>query len=516
MPIDPSIIAGLKQPQFESPTNALMQLLQVQGAQSQNRLADLVLGEKQRAVTDTAQFNQSWKDATGPDGKTDRNKLYGMLAANGQGSRIQGLQKDFVGMDKDQSITKKNNADADKTDYETLTHQYEMAGQLASAWAKSPDVTQQQIRSGLAAAAHSKIITPDIYQAKLTELDAVPDDPTRLNQWAMNTLQQVMKSKDSMGFIRPDANNVATNDRIAAEGVANRAQQERQSVRQANTQFQVQKMIGDRQDAADAGTTAFTPGAIDNAAARYNFDGTLPPMGMGKSGSAGRSAILNRAAELKADVDPAQQRADQLGNKNEVAARGAAIKAFGTGKDGQAVQAANTALNHLETVRQLAEAQKSGDVPAFNRAARALGAQLGQAAPTNMNAALIMVGPEISKAVVGVSGTGHERDQAIQALNPNGSLDQIIGGTQTMQELFGGRLTEAQRTYERTTGKKDFRNTMLSPAAQRTLDKAHGSGTDSNQATLPAKNSKGWSLMVDAQGNRAYVSPDKTQHEEVR
>ena len=55
---------------------------------------------------------------------------------------------------------------------------------------------------------------------------------------------------------------------------------------------------------------------------------------------------------------------------------------------------------------------------------------------------------------------------------------------------MGGRLTEAQRTYERTLGKQDFRETMLSPAAQRVLDKAHGgqpaqaSGTSAKTATL--------------------------------
>lgn len=498
MPIDPSIISGLKQPQFETPTNALMQLLQVQHAQSQNRLADLVFGQKQQEADDTNSMNLLYKGAMGQDGKLDRNKLLGDAATNGQGSKVPGLMKTFQEIDKDQSITNQNNANANKIDYETLTHQYEMAGQLASAWAKSPDVTQQQIRSGLAAAAHSKIITPQIYQQKLNELDAVPDDPARLNQWAVGTLQQVMKSKDSMGYVMQDANNVATNERIAAEGKLNRAKD-----------IEVQKMIGARQDAGDAANSTFTPEAIANAAARYNFDGTLPPMGMGKAGSAGRAAILNEAARQKAGVSGEQQRSDQLGNKNEVAARGAAVKSFATGKDGQAVQSANTALNHLDTIRQLAEAQKSGDIQAFNRAARALGSQLGQAAPTNLNAALIMVAPEVSKAVVGAGGTGHERDQAIQALNPNGSPDQIIGATQTMQELFGGRLTEAKRTYERTTGKADFEKS-LSPAAQRVL------ASKKEAVPLPAKNNKGWTLMVDAQGNRAYVSPDKSQHEEVR
>jgi len=218
-----------------------------------------------------------------------------------------------------------------------------------------------------------------------------------------------------------------------------------------------------------AGSLSFSADAIDAAAARYNFDGSLPPMGAGKMGVHVRTTILNRAAELAQGVDPTQQRRGQMENKGDVNTRNASVRSFATGKDGQAVQSANTALNHLVTVRQLAEAQRSGDARAWNKAARAFGTQFGVAEPTNLNAALIMVAPEISKAVVGAGGTGHERDQALKALDPNGSPEQIIGATHTMEELFGGRLTEAKRTYERTTKLTDFDTSMLSPAARAVL-----------------------------------------------
>jgi tetratricopeptide (TPR) repeat protein len=244
------------------------------------------------------------------------------------------------------------------------------------------------------------------------------------------------------------------------------------------------RLAFDKSQADAGGLGPLTKEAVDNAAARYNFDGTLPPMGMGKAAAAGRSAILNRAAEMKAGVAPDDQRREQLVNRGDVAAQTASVRSFATGKDGQAVQSANTALNHLDTIRKLAEAQKSGDVRAFNAAARSLGAQFGSAAPTNLNAALIMVAPEVSKAVIGAGGTGHERDEAIKALNPNGSPDQIIGATDTMQELFGGRLTEARRTYERTTKKKDF-DSMLSPAAQAVLGRAQQHGAAPSVESIP-------------------------------
>ena len=47
------------------------------------------------------------------------------------------------------------------------------------------------------------------------------------------------------------------------------------------------------------------------------------------------------------------------------------------------------------------------------------------------------------------------------------------------------------------------------PAAQPTASRA------APASSLPAVNARGWRLMVDAHGNRAYVSPDGTQYEEV-
>ena len=62
-------------------------------------------------------------------------------------------------------------------------------------------------------------------------------------------------------------------------------------------------------------TPEFTEAAINNAAERYNIDGTLPPMGMGKGGATARSLILNRAAVLAGDTSGTDQRVAQLTTK---------------------------------------------------------------------------------------------------------------------------------------------------------------------------------------------------------
>ena len=223
MPIDPNIALSVKPVQIANPLEQYMQVQQIEQAQNQSRLADLMYGEKQREVDQTARLNDLYKGAVGADGNLDRTKLYGGVASAGLGSRLPALQKSFADADKVQADVSKTKADTNKVDHDTAAHQFEIAGQLASAWAQNPNVTQQQIRNGLAAAAHSKIISPEIYQAKLAELDSVPADSKSLNQWALGTLQQVMKAKDSMSYIAPDANTVANNETSRANNAATNA-----------------------------------------------------------------------------------------------------------------------------------------------------------------------------------------------------------------------------------------------------------------------------------------------------
>jgi hypothetical protein len=217
MAIDASIISGLRQPEFESPTNALAKLLQVQTLKQQNDIGANKLDEFERGRQGEHVFSgliaKSLKPAEISQG----------LAAAGFGKQAMAYMGDQADLEKKQADAGKIKADAEKTAQESASHQFEMAGQLAAAWASSPNVTHQTIRSGLAAAVHSKIISPEIYQAKIAELDGVPGDAPSLNQWAVGTLKQVMKAKESMGFIAPDANTIANNQTSTANNAATNA-----------------------------------------------------------------------------------------------------------------------------------------------------------------------------------------------------------------------------------------------------------------------------------------------------
>lgn len=209
------------------------------------------------------------------------------------------------------------------------------------------------------------------------------------------------------------------------------------------------------QEAADV-QVPITKDAIRNAAARYNLDGTLPPMGMGKASAAGRSEILNVAAELAAGIDPTEQRKNQIGNKNDLASQGKALREFTSGKLGNSVRSFNVSLSHLDTLSNLADALHNGDAKMVNKVGNYFAEQTGGAAPTNFDAAKKIVGDEIVKAIVGSGGGVHDREEAARVIAAANSPAQLKGAIGTYKELMRGQLNGLQQQYEQSTGRKDF------------------------------------------------------------
>lgn len=112
-------------------------------------------------------------------------------------------------------------------------------------------------------------------------------------------------------------------------------------------------------------STEITDEAIEEAAARYNIDGTFPPnIGRGKQGAVLSAKILSRAAELaKADgKNPEDSRVTQLTNKASAQALGQITK------QEQMVGAfEKNALKNLDIAVQASKDVDRTGVPALNR-----------------------------------------------------------------------------------------------------------------------------------------------------
>lgn len=357
------------------------------------------------------------------------------------------------------ALAAKNNADAGESTQKTAASEFELRIKKSDQAIK--DIAGFNSPQEALASLQAHVASGDVDPAKAQMIQqGMPQDPAKFSDWKVGMIRNIMSAKEQMQYSTPDANTVANNDRVKVEGQANRA-----------NQIKVQGMIGDRQDKADAADVE-SPASIEKMAQGI-ASGRLAPMSSFAMLKPSGKAIMSRVL----DINPTYDSGDYL-SKNK------ALRDYGTGTQGMAIQAANTGLNHLDTIEQLATAQKNGNTRLFNTLANRLAAETGSAAPTNLAAAISMVAPEVSKMVIGAAGGQEERATFARNFNPNASPDQTLGGIKTMRELLGGRLSEAERTYKRATGREDFSSGMLSPAAQKVLS-ARTPATNAS-ATAPA------------------------------
>ena len=337
-----------------------------------------------------------------------------------------------------------------------------LVGQRATALAK-PGVKASQAETFFRTMGAQGLIPKDQVQGYV---DGIPSNPADVQGYLAQIGAAGMKADDQMKFTTPTADAKLQSDTsIRTTGMNNATSLEVQS--RIDARAKAESENGD--DAA-----SFSQSAIDNAAARYNIDGTLPPMGMGKAAAAGRTKILNRAAELKAGIDPEQQRRDQLNNKADIANKNRAIAAFNQGKQGNAIRSFNVLLTHLDTLDSLSDALDNGNIQAVNRLGNAFAKATGKAAPTNFEGVKHIVGDELVKAVTGGAGALGDREAIAATINSANSPAQLRGMIHNYKELAVGQLTGLEGQYKVSTGLNDFEH-LLSPAA-RLMRNQHGGG----------------------------------------
>lgn len=222
--------------------------------------------------------------------------------------------------------------------------------------------------------------------------------------------------------------------------------------------------------AAETATGVLSPASLELAANLYTQTGTLPPLGIGKGAANVKAQIMNRAAEIATGggTNAADAATNIIGAKQNIGSQTQAVKAFATGKQGQQVNAFNTAIDHLGTMDKLSDALQNGDVKAINFLGNEVAKQTGAPAPTDFNAAKQIVTAEVIKAVVASGGGVTERQEAERNFSNANSPAQLKGVIDTYKQLLGGQLKSLNLQYENTTGRKDF-DKKLTPEAKATL-----------------------------------------------
>lgn len=190
MPIDASIYNNIQNPKVDSPVNALLGISQLQQAQSQNKLADFALQDKQRQVAGDnalAQLISQGGDST----------------AVAKGLAQQGYGQQSIAYTKQAAELAKQQREAATAQIEQHLKNFQVAGQIMNGVKdqESWDRARQQ--------------TAEIFGPEKAAQLPVQYDPRLIEENRMKalTVEQQLKQKwEEMKYTTPDANTVANNN----------------------------------------------------------------------------------------------------------------------------------------------------------------------------------------------------------------------------------------------------------------------------------------------------------------
>ncbi len=202
MPIDASIISGLKPVQMESPMNGLAKLLEVQGAQQNMQMGRMKMDEYQRGLTDENQMRELTRQSGG-----DMNKLREL--AYGAGNYRQGSE-----IDKTLLANKKAGLDQQKAELEGHLKKIELSAQIMSGVTdqSSYDRARQKAAEVFGPEAAAKI--PAEYNPAL-----IAENQAK----AMDMKTQMEQKWKAMSYTTPDANSVLSAQTSTANNAATNA-----------------------------------------------------------------------------------------------------------------------------------------------------------------------------------------------------------------------------------------------------------------------------------------------------
>lgn len=192
---------------------------------------------------------------------------------------------------------------------------------------------------------------------------------------------------------------------------------------------------------------------IEASARTYNKTGMMPQrIGTRDTAAAVTAAVLNKANELS----EAQGISPETRAKNwqQYAAEKVAIQRFESGPQGNTIRSLGVVVDHLGTLRRLADALHNGNIPAVNSLMQKIAQETGSSVPTNFDMAKNIVGTEIIKSLgVAGAGTQAERQEAAEAFSRRGSPRQISEGIdKVMRPLMLGQLKGLERQFVQSTG----------------------------------------------------------------
>lgn len=195
-------------------------------------------------------------------------------------------------------------------------------------------------------------------------------------------------------------------------------------------------------------------------------------------------------------------------NPQDVGLRYRAQAAFLPGtKTGDTVRSFNTAVSHLDTLKQLYKAVENGDTKLLNNIKNSFKSQFGYEAPNTLNGIAQIVGGEVVKATVGSQNALGDREELRKTLDRDLSNGQAMDIIDKFQSLMGGQLHSLKFAYEQGTGLHNFEEKFLLPRSREVLKHIDAEGTGTGTSTTPAQTTPQGAIGTrkDTSGKNWYV-----------
>lgn len=434
MAIDASIYSGIQAPKQVNPLEQFAQMQQIQTGQNQNRLADLMFGEKQREVS-----GDSALAGLLAAGKAPQDVATG-LAAAGYGRQAMAYTKAQQDAAKQRADIEKTTADAKKTGLESanlaLTQHRDMLNTV-----NSPDDAKQWL-----VAAYQNPDTKAIFEkmgpldVALQRFDQGVTTPEAFAKWKQ---QASLNAQELVKYTSPTADaKLASDTSIKTNAATNATHIQTTGMTNATSRQNNKDTIA--KDYVVAGVSPDGKVSPDmDATANAIAKGQLPaPTGMALLNPKNQR-ILARVMEINPDYD-----------STTVDAKKKAARDFTSGSQGNSLRSFAVAGEHLTQLGELVDAMNNGNMQLVNKLSNAYSQQTGNPAVTNFDAAKEIVGKEVVKAIVAGGGGVEERRELSQLLSNAKSPAQLKGVITQFSSLMGAQH-EALLAQRRAAGLPD-------------------------------------------------------------
>ncbi|CAB4168696.1 hypothetical protein UFOVP580_17 [uncultured Caudovirales phage] len=203
-----------KLPELADPIAMQSRIMQMQQMQQQSQQAQVKAMAEQEQRQGEKTLSELYRQAMGPDGKVDQNKLYQGAANAGLGSKIPALQKSFAEADEAGAKLAGARATINKTVQETLYNGLKETNAVISSLLARPDVNDidvmrevgRLVRIGAfnAQAEHSKMSVDQYAQELLSTMPV--GNPGGLRKWLVQQGMQAMDASKRVEMSLPKYN----------------------------------------------------------------------------------------------------------------------------------------------------------------------------------------------------------------------------------------------------------------------------------------------------------------------